>query len=216
MENKVILFDIDYTLFDVGKFRNLVFAMFQQLLPEVQDVMAIAMQSYDEIRESGWFEASRFTKQFLSHIETDVSPKVFKDVWSDTALLEAALYPEAEEILEQLDNDGFTLGIFSSGTNAFQKSKIVTVARFFEEEHIHIHEMKDEKLPDIVRKYSGKQVMLVDDYIPVIEKAKQADPGMTTVWMKRGRLSEKVAPSQEFPPDYIVEDLRELLPIVEN
>lgn len=216
MQNNVILFDIDYTLFDVGKFRELVFQKFQELLPDVSDVPSIAMQSYDEIRESGWFEASRFTKQFLSHITTDIDPQVFEDVWSDTNLLKEALYPESEEVLERLSNDDFILGVFSSGTNAFQKSKIAKVAHFFEEEHLHIHEMKDEKLPDIVKKYDGKHIMLIDDYIPVIEKAKKADPDMTTVWIKRGRLSEKVAPSEAFPPDYVIENLRELLPIVEK
>lgn len=214
--NLVILFDIDYTLFDVGKYRSLVFERFQELLPEVKGISEIAKKTYEEIRESGWFEIDRFTKQFLENITTQINGKILADVWRDSELLKESLYPEAEMVLRKLDSMNFILGIFSSGTVEFQKSKIDTISHFFKTEHVHIHGLKDEKFPEIITKYKGYRLILIDDYIPVLEKAKQTDKGMTTIWMKRGKLSQKVAPSDLYPPDFIVEDLEAILPLIER
>jgi FMN phosphatase YigB (HAD superfamily) len=215
MNNTVILFDIDYTLFNVGKYREIVFGKLQELLPEVERVPQIANDAYEEMRKKGWFEVNRFTQELLKRISTDLDPKILEEVWKDTSFLSEALYEEAEEVLRELSEKGYTLGIFSSGENDFQRSKIAKIVHFFEEEHIHVHTLKDEKISEIVEKYKGKQVILIDDYIPVIEKAKQADSGIITMWMKRGRLSEMVAPSKEFPPDYIITNLKQLLPIAD-
>lgn len=214
MKNNVILFDIDYTLFDVGKYRELVFKKLSTFFPQTPDFFSIAEKTYEEIRQSGWFEKGRFTNQLIANLSLTHDSKELEDVWGDDVLLEDALYPEAVSVLSALNAENFTLGIFSSGYPEFQKSKIAKLAHFFAEEHIHIHEIKDTKLPAIVQKYHGRKIYLIDDYIPVIEKAKKTDPEITTIWIKRGRLSERVAPSKNYPPDYTIMTLRELLKIV--
>lgn len=210
MENNIILFDIDYTLFNVGKYREAVFKKLEEFFPNASDFSATATQAYEEIRKEGWFDIKKFTTQLLTHIQTPVDRKILEDVWRDASLLEEAIYPEAFEVLETLSHEDFMLGIFSSGMVPFQKSKIKKIAHFFADEHIHIHELKNKNFPDIVKKYHSKKIVLVDDYIPVIENAKIVDTGIITVWIKRGKLSETVAPSLENVPDFTIENLREL------
>ncbi len=216
MENSVILFDIDYTLFDVAKYRQVVFSRLHDFFPEIENFNEIAAQSYAQIRQSGWFEITRFTKQLLTHIHTRVDIHTLEDVWRDEALLAQSLYPESLPVLTTLSKLPVTLGIFSSGFWDFQKSKITKVAHFFEEEHIHIHILKDEKLPEMIKKYQGRHIIVIDDYIPVIQGAKKLDKAITTIWIKRGILSEKVSPSADFIPDYTIQTLDELLPIIEQ
>ncbi len=216
MKNSVILFDIDYTLFDVGKYRELVFAKLHTFFPEIPNFNEIAAQSYDEIRQTGWFTIPTFTKQLVAHISTKVLLKTLEDVWRDEKLLEEAIYPEAWGVLTLLTEWGYDLGIFSSGHWNFQKSKITKLAHFFKDEHIHIHALKDAELPRIIQKYEGKKVLLIDDYIPVIENAKKVDKHITAIWIKRGRLAEKVSPSLAYPPDYSIETLEELPTIVQS
>lgn len=216
MNKKILLFDIDYTLFDVGKYRTEVFSKLKTYFPDVPNFMDIAMKSYDEMRQSGWFEVDRFTTQLLSHLSTTVERTVLEEVWAQKDIFTSCLYPETEEILVSLEKKNITLGIFSSGHEAFQKMKIETLAHFFENEHIHIHGLKDEKIPEIFKKYKEYEIILVDDYIPVIENAKKIKKDITAIWIKRGRLSERFSPSSQLPPDFIIETLRSLPEIVDS
>ena len=216
MSNNVILFDIDYTLFNTELYRDLVFHQLHAFFPESVNFNEIATEAYAKIRETGWFEIPKFTTELLTHFSKTVDKKLLEDVWKDKAILGKALYPEAIDVLTSLSKSHATLGIFSSGFLDFQKAKIVPLGHLFAEEHLHIHILKDEKMPEIIKKYQGKKIILIDDYIPVIEKAKKADPHITTIWIKRGRLADKVAPTADFPPDFIIENLKGLIPIVEK
>lgn len=215
MTDKLILFDIDYTLFDVAKYRELVFAKLQELLPEIPDVPGLAIQAYDEMRTRGPFDPVIFTEQLYSNIPIPIEKQIAESLWWDEDILVESLYPETMEVIDTLSQQtGVSMGIFSSGVEKLQLGKIRKIAQYFATEHIHIDVMKDEKLPEILAKNKNKNVILIDDYIPVIEKAKQANNAVTAIWIKRGRLAAKFAPSDEFPPDYIIENLRELLPII--
>lgn len=214
-KNKVILFDIDYTLFDVQKYRSLVFEKLQQIFPHVENVQELAMKAYDEIRQFGSFDPQTFSKQLLSYIDPSLDSGILEKLWWDKTTIDASIYPEAEDTLKQLEND-FTLGIFSSGPPKFQSIKIDAIKNYFLSHHVHIHPLKDSIIPDIARKYKDTEIFVVDDYIPVLEKLKKEDSHITTVWIKRGRLAEQVAPSKDFTPDETIHTLFELVPLVDK
>jgi len=217
MQSNIILFDIDYTLFDVGKFKDRVFDTLEKLLPDVANVKGIALQSYDEIRKFSAFNPELFTAQFLTHIPMLHSKKLLQNVWTDKAILLDCLYPETKMVLEKISQQhNITLGIFSSGLGFFQKAKIETIAGYFSEEHMHIHTIKDEKLSEILSSYNGRRVILVDDYMEVLEKAKAIDNTVVTMWVKRGKFAERAAISATFVPDFTIDTLIEVLPILDQ
>lgn len=207
--DKIILFDIDYTLFDTTKYRSLVFIKLQELLPDVAHVPQLAEESYEEIRKTSWFAIEKFKRAFLQHVP-GANPKIIERVWQDTTLLKESLYPEVTDVLEKLAQKHITFGIFSAGAASFQRSKLTELQHFFQDEHIHIHTIKENNLATVLEKYKDKQVFLVDDYLPIIEKAKKINAGVVTIWVKRGRFAAHFTPSADNPPDYTITDLSSL------
>lgn len=218
MKNKVIFFDIDYTLFNTEAFRNRVYQKLQQLTLKysLEEIIALAMRVYDNLREAGSFKVRPFSEEFVRLSGADIPVETVEAVWWDRDILLASLYGETEETLQALEKKGIaTLGIFSSG-GKLQREKIHTLTHFFKEEHIHIHMVKDDHLPQILPRYEGKQIFFIDDYIPVLEKIKAFNPHIITIWIKRGRLAEKFVPSETFSPDFTIATLHEVFPIIDS
>lgn len=216
MKNKVVLFDIDYTLFNTQKARKQVYKRIQALMPQytLEQVEEIASRVYDAIRKERVFNTYLFTEHFLQFVTSDVPFKTLLDIWWDKDLLSSALYPETEETLRTLqERKKYILGIFSTG-GKLQRAKIQAIGDFFKEEHIHIHMLKDDHLEEIFDKYKGKNIYLVDDYIPVLAKGKLLNPELVTIWIKRGRVAEKFLPTEDFTPDYTITALDEILRII--
>lgn len=153
-ENTVILFDIDYTLFDTAHFKN-------------------------------------------------------------SQLAEFRIYEEVLETLQSLGKN-ITLGIFSEGEDSFQTTKLINtqIHEFFKKEYIHIVKSKDESIEGVFKKYKNDKVILVDDKLTVLVRAKEILPHVYTVWMKRGFYAEKQQPIKGFRPDAIIYSLKEIIEIV--
>lgn len=218
MKNKVIFFDIDYTLFNTEKFRQKVYERMQQLFPQysLDEIRISANKVYDAIRDKGPFTAHEFSLEFIHITGIDVTVETIEKIWWDKQILIGSLYDEAEKTLQILEEKGIaTLGIFSSG-GKLQKEKIHTLSHFFKEEHVHIHMIKDDHLEEILPQYEGKRIFFIDDYIPVLEKIKSYNPQITTIWIKRGRMAEKFTPSDLFTPDFTIATLHEVLPIIDS
>ncbi|QQG40455.1 MAG: hypothetical protein HYV37_02690 [Candidatus Levyibacteriota bacterium] len=154
MMKKVVLFDIDYTLFDTEKFKG-------------------------------------------------------------TNLQTFALYKEAVDVLEKL-KDTVYLGIFSEGNLDLQKTKLIKtkIHSSFTRKHIHIVVNKEERIEQVLKKYKNCLVFLVDDKLTVLCQAKKLLPSLVAIWVKRGIYAEKQLPINGFTPDAIIENLRELIPII--
>lgn len=153
-KNAIILFDIDYTLFDTEKFKG-------------------------------------------------------------TNLQTFELYEEAVEVLGKLKKT-VHLGIFSEGNLDLQKTKLfrTKIDNSFTKKHIHIVINKEQTLKGVLKKYKNYLVFLVDDKLTVLYQAKQLLPSLVTIWVKRGMYAQNQAPIEGFVPDAIIENLRELVPLV--
>ncbi len=214
MKNKVILFDIDYTLFDVGAYKENIFLRLQKYFPDTEDFLTIARDTYVEIRQEGWFDVKRYTNQLLTHAISTEDKKALEEVWSEPVLLSESIYPEAVSVLKDLTKQGVTLGIFSSGVVAFQKSKIAILSHFFQEKNIHIYGLKDQNLSEVLRMYKDETIILIDDFIPVIEKAKKEKVDLVAIWIRRGKFGEHMSPSENFSPDFTEDNLQNVPHII--
>lgn len=215
MKNSIVLFDIDYTLFDVGKYKETVFAKIASLLPQYSDMSQRVLDAYKEIRKTGPFDPNTFTKELLSHIATDMRSEEFSSLWTEKSTLLSCIYEEVLPVLNELSNkEQITLGIFSSGKEFLQKAKIETLLQFFHKQHVHIYDEKDKKLEDMLHEYKEKKVYLIDDYLEVLEKAKEIKKDIITIWMKRGQFAENISPSVSFKPDAGIDTLSQLPEII--
>lgn len=216
-KSKVVLFDIDYTLFNTEKYRDSAFGKLATLLQySIEDFIPVAMQTYDELREHASFDPALFTKQLLGHVSTSLSPEDLEKVWWEDNLFTSCLYSEAKGVLRALEKKDILLGIFSSGGSRLQHKKIKSIAHFFAKEDIHIHALKNEKVKSIMKQYESCDVFVVDDYIPVLIDTKAANSNAVTIWVRRGMLAEKSAVGKSFNPDIVITNLQELLSIFDK
>lgn len=126
------------------------------------------------------------------------------------------LYDEVKTTLDEL-KEVATLGLFSQGEIAFQNKKLqlTDIKHYFTEGHKHIVEYKVEVIKDILEIYkTNAKIYLVDDYLGILHEAKKIDPSVFTIWMKRGEYVHLQEIHSDFTPDAIVENLREVVPLV--
>ncbi len=137
--------------------------------------------------------------------------------FKNTNLQTFALYEETVYVLSKL-KEAVHLGIFSEGNLDLQKTKLLKtkIHNSFVKKHIYIVANKKERIEDILEKYKNYSVFLVDDKLTVLHQAKELLPAIVTIWVKRGIYALNQSPIDGFEPDAIIENLRELLPIILN
>jgi phosphoglycolate phosphatase-like HAD superfamily hydrolase len=138
------------------------------------------------------------------------------DALKKSNLVTFALYNEVLETFGKL-KEVADFGIFSEGDIAFQKKKIkeTNIENYFMSEHIHIFEKKNDMIKKILDRYENSgDLFLVDDKLSVLHLAKQYDPAVFTIWVKRGFYAMKQEPIEGFTPDGTVETLHDIVPLI--
>lgn len=218
MNKKIILFDIDYTLFDTTQYKKKIAEKLAEIINFVDSDKAYAVieKVYYDVRSFGDFNPSLFADLFLKKFPDSLSKKAIEEIWWQKDILISALYPETVSVLQKLSKkENLLLGIFSSGKTDFQLAKISFFADLFHKDHLHITSFKEETVSSLMQEYKDQAVILVDDYIEILDKAKKMKSDLMTIWMKRGRFAEKARIPYGFEPDATIVTLGELLPIVD-
>ena len=137
--------------------------------------------------------------------------------FKDSQLQKYNIYAEVMEILVQL-KDIANLGIFSKGETGFQKTKLkkTGMLKFFKENNVHIFDDKDANLKNVLEKYKGSKLFLVDDKLGILYSAKKHLPQIITVWVKRGPYAQIQEPIENFVPSVTIENLSSLYSIVSS
>jgi len=204
MKNKIVLFDIDHTLFNTATFVDNVYKVHANLLSKeaFYKVMEEVRIGLDQaLEEEGTIKAS-----------------IVKALWEQANLF-SNLYEETPDVLKLLSKQS-TLGIFSKGDERFQKKKLKPILHFFDEKNIHIASNKYNLLPDAIKEYKDYKIIIVDDILNVLYQAKKLNKDITTVLVKRPVYHETYLANQKpiegFTPDFTVSNLRDIIPIVSN
>ena len=216
--SKLILFDIDYTLFDSRKYRE---KMFKDLLNKLghkdsEFFLKKVEETYFLSKEKGAFIPAQFVNRLIKDFNLNYSSKDLEDILWKKKIFVECLYKEAEDVLRLLSkNKNIKIGIFSGGHDVFQRKKIEAIKDFFDEEHIHVFMQKDQKLKKIINKYKGLKLYYIDDVLDFLKKAKTFNKDIVTVWIKRGRYAREQAIT-DFNPDKTITNLLELIPIIKE
>jgi hypothetical protein len=118
-------------------------------------------------------------------------------------------YPEVKGDLERLAKVT-TLGILSQEAEPFlQGTKLIEtgIASCFDEQHIHIVPNKLQAMEEILSGYKHRHVVLVDDKLTVLARAKEVDENVITVWMQRGEYANSQRYILDFQPDFVFPDI---------
>lgn len=217
---KIVLFDIDSTLFDAKKFREKILS---------NTIRAIGYKASKSIekklldlyiasrRLNGFFNQKLFIKDVISKFNINsTSTALAKAIFNDS-VFSGNLYIETKQVLESLSKDKLlSLGIFSRGYPNFQIKKIKEVRYFLQKEHVHIFLFKDRELPKVVKKYKECKLYIIDDSLNTLYKAKSLNKNIFAIWIKRGDRALKQKPILGFAPDVTIINLRDVAKLVSD
>ncbi len=217
----IILFDIDYTLFNAQHFRDSFMQLLANRIPNNNKdaLLKILQEAYEEDKiTTRFFDPKTFLTLLENRIPHLSDKSLLEKAIMNEALLEEALYTETKEVLSALAKyKNTTLGIFSWGNIPVQKAKIKNLSDYLHQDHIHIVEFdKKNALPDILGRYSDWAVYLIDDYQDVLVEAKKILPSIHTIWIKRPEIEGEREEFDYFVPDSIIRSLSEVIPYFEG
>ncbi len=217
----VVLFDIDYTLFDTALYRD---ALLPSLLkhlgqhgnPEAKKIAETIY--YHHRKRVGYFDLSVIVQEIIHEFAVDVDAKdIFQKLLNDEESYDSSLYEETKETLQILSRiKNLRIGIFSGGRTDHQLKKIKSVSQFFQKEHVHIFTIKEQHIEKTFKKYTQEKAYFVDDVLKVLYEVKQYNKNVITIWSKRGKMALNAQPIEGFKADYTITHLSELLPIVKG
>lgn len=214
MQNKIILFDIDYTLWDVKVYRSLFYtAISKQFSLDEKKFKEEAEKLYrshmDELKH---FYPEIFAEKLISYFSLDTSLEDLQRIILDKEIFINAFYPNVEKTLKTLKERGYILAIFSRGRLSLQGMKLESIKSLFTE--IHIFKEKHEKLEEVIGKYKKYKLFIVDDLPKILIQAKKISPDITAIWIKQGYVERNLKEVSEFSPDFTITYPEDLLPIL--
>ncbi|HLD01573.1 MAG TPA: bifunctional sugar-1-phosphate nucleotidylyltransferase/acetyltransferase [Patescibacteria group bacterium] len=135
--------------------------------------------------------------------------------FKDSNLTQYGLYEEVEDVLPEIAKIA-EIGIFSQGEEGLQKAKLLKtqIHERFANEHVHIVLSKKDVFHDVINRYKGKELYIVDDWIAFLSQIKLHHPSVFTIWVKRGIHAQTSEQVEGFVPDATVGDLSTLYQII--
>jgi len=216
-KNKIVLFDIDYTLFDTALFRK----KFQKSLAKVlnmdeKTLLEIQSGVIDQVRkEIGYFHPEEFSKLLAKKINQEDKKNIILDSIFSSENFKDNYYREVKSVLVELSKE-VQIGIFSKGFSKFQLKKLYAIEYLFKKDHLNFSVDKHKSLPELFEKYKDYSLYIVDDALDVLFSAKKLNNEVFTVWVKRGFYADKQQPIEGFSPDAIIVDLNKLISIINS
>ncbi|HSX09795.1 MAG TPA: hypothetical protein VLF93_06595 [Candidatus Saccharimonadales bacterium] len=219
----IVIFDIDFTIFDTAQLRHNRYKIFSKRLgyDDFNEFLTIARETEEETKEK---EKHFVPRVFLSLLKkkakSDISLEEMESIFFDEEFYEKSLYSDVLDVFDELITKRHVgVALLSTGEKEFQYYKIRALQKYLNNEHIHIFRDKVPELKKILSKYKDNTVFLVDDMLHVLKEAKKVDPNVMTIWIKRKRefndsifFDDQVI--DDFIPDNVISDLHELLPLL--
>ena len=190
MEKSVLLFDIDYTIFNTDRFKKKISEYIYRYFHLEKNSIDLFDKQYQEgIQEKIGINIKDYSEQ-LSKKFSLPPDRIFNLIMDNQNLYLHSLYPDTLPALSLLSKKHI-LGIFSQGYISFQMNKLnkMGILPFFDEKHIYIfphkiHKDNMEKLP--------KNAVVIDDKLSVVEAISSTLPA---ILITRGTTLPSYKPS---------------------
>jgi len=215
---KIVLFDIDYALFDVSYFDK---NFYQELSPIIGIEKDVLRNKAIEIivklvKEEDYLDIDKFTETLLVAFNKKEYINKVEELLFRSSFFKNGIYKEVHKVLLNLKGV-VDIGVFSQGDPKLQWAKIEQsgFGDLFKEELKYI--IKPRKLdfvPSLVKYHMNDKVYLIDDKLKVIKEVKEKMPDAIGIWIKRGPFAENE--TLDFKPDATILNLSEIIPIILN
>lgn len=218
-KKKIILFDIDYTLFNTDKFRDITYPQLMELLQQedTEKYHQKVMEVEKELISRGGYEPVGFAHALSEALKILPKHHQLEQLFYDTTLYETCLYPEDRNVLEKLSQrKDVVLGIVSRGENSFQRRKIQTIKSFFPDNNVFISLTKVDLIERMINQFRDMQIFVIDDSAPFLYEFKKADKKIVVILVEKENRYERRPVADGFIPDFKIGNLTEIEAILDN
>lgn len=195
MDKKIILFDIDRTLFDVDSFEEMVYQKIGEatgLKKEMINNMRIEFRS-----KLAGYNVNDLIDYITQKSNTNLD--FLKESLENKNTYGKYIFSEVKNVLNNLSGKN-KLGLFSNGNYNYQTKKISSIINFFEKDLFFITDGKLED--DFVKKIPNETIIVEDD--KKITKDLRDLNRFNILWLNRNQDKEKIEGVKE------IKDLTEL------
>jgi len=214
--NKIVLFDIDHTLFNTELFRK---TLYKDLanglgLTDSEQLEVINNKYYETKNIFGYFKPEDFLKAILKISKSNINLKNLRAIFHENRSYHSFIFPDVKKTFLDLDKKNVQIGIFSTGETAYQKIKIESLKNYLKENHVHIAPNKFKAIKDTFDIYKTYQTYLVDDFPQILEGAKNHNKNIFTIFIKRKESLPSIVIPDNFKPDATITSLNQLASII--
>lgn len=190
MKGKIILFDIDDTIFNpdsfLGDFYNNISTELNLKQNDIEKIKEYYVETKNEL---SYFSPNLFLEKISANfpeIDADLLLKIFWNI----DLFEKNVYKDAS-VIKDLSRIA-DIGIFSKGDENFQKQKIQFIINSINPEDIYIYKNKLEKINDILSNYKDFEIYLIDNEREVLEEVKKINSDVYTILIDRNNRFKNI------------------------
>lgn len=215
---KLILLDIDNTVFDSSAYRVTLFEKICEVLDrrEIKEdfVKSCHFLADDMLRVTGMFDVEKLVDAILERfsVSKDRRDEVMEHLYKPE-YTKMHVYDEVLGVLDRLNKLG-EVGILSQGEDRFQRTKLVSFLHYLSSKHIHIHSDKRSEMNRIFKQYLQNEVYYVDDMLIMLVAAKNADENVKPIWIKRGKYALTQDSIAGFVPWATVDNLSDIIELI--
>ena len=174
MKGKILLFDIDETIFNPQSFLNDFYDNLSLNLKFNESDIKIVDNIYTDIKnEHGYFSPVAFLDKIIERFP-DTNKLSLEKIFWNIDLFTKNVYKDAS-VIKDLGRIG-NIGIFSKGEESFQKQKISFLSDLIEADDIHIFKNKIDRINDVLENYQDLNVYFIDNELDVLESIKKINP----------------------------------------
>ncbi|MEI7579902.1 MAG: HAD hydrolase-like protein [bacterium] len=188
MTQPIILFDIDFTLFDTDIFMYARDAYLAKLLQkDLKIAVNYRVEYFQTLTNRREFDPKEFC-QFIAVNEYISATTLYQQMYEEKSLYQQALYPEVKEVLTKFQKQNYQIGIFSEGIESFQLNKLrfCEIFDFFDSEYIII--FADKTTPEALVSLPS-QAWIVDDKSEILEKIAAIRQDLKLILIKRQKIA---------------------------
>ena len=214
---KLVLFDIDHTIFDTESYIEKLYIKLSLELgfSDREEFRKVADALYDNIRKRTKFlPPDFFLNQLLKSTRTPTTIKKLNKLFWNKEIFEASIYEDVHSTIKYLVSNNYIIGIFSTGDYDHQKIKVESLKEHLTDDHIYISEDKFKIIKKTLPTYENYKTYILDDLPEILHEAKIHNQKIFTILIKRQNNKREIFTPDNFKPDAVISNLDEFIDII--
>ncbi|MEX1052613.1 MAG: hypothetical protein WEC80_02085 [Patescibacteria group bacterium] len=216
MKTKALLLDIDFTIYDVIKAKQLFLnELSKKLKINKKTIEKTTEDSYKTLKkQEGYFNPLNYVEILSNKLNVKDKDLIRSVLWSSKKF-DNCLFKDSFYFIKSIYK---TIKIvpFSQGDYKFQQRKLLSFNRYINKKNIFIFKNKLENIRELVTNIKSDKLFILDDSPEVINKAKAINKEIITILIKRKNYNKNYDYSKNVLADYKVTNLISAAKIIQS